>query len=270
MIQFRSLRSGSSGNLLLVESKLAGGVSRYLVDCGIPSQRELRRVLEVEAGLSRPLDGVLVTHAHSDHINYAALRVLHKLRIPIYLHRQTLAEVRRRYLNPYRLPARVDLTDIDMRAFETRPFVLDGLHVTPIRVPHAPGVTTHAFLLESSGRRLLIASDLNDPEAIAPHLIDCDLVYLESNYDPEMLRRFFNPSSLFHLSNPTAGLLLKMALRESSRPPQAIVLGHLSEERNAPDLALATVAQILGEDAGDPMPPLVAAPRYAAGEVVFT
>ncbi len=268
MLRFRTLRSGSSGNLLLLEGKRGGTSWRYLVDCGISSQRSLRRMLEEEVGLAARIDGALITHAHSDHINYPSLRVLARLGVPIYLHRRTLAEVRQRHLNPYRVPAGVDLSALDLRVFGDEPFRIDGLAVTPVAVPHAPGVTTHAFVLRANGAKLLIASDFNDPEAIAAHIHDCDLIYVESNHDLDLLRLHFNPASLFHLPNPTTGLLLKFALERSARRPHAIVLGHLSEERNTPALARETVATILAEGADVEPPPLFTAPRYAPGDAV--
>ncbi len=260
MIRFRSLRSGSSGNLLLLEYKAPathtspgrrnGTSTRLLIDCGIRSQRDTLRILESEVGLADPPAGVLVTHAHSDHINYASLRVLDRLRIPVYAHEQTVREIRHRYLHPSRVPASADFSGLELRGFGGRPeerFEIGPLSVLPIRVPHAPGVTTHAFAIEvaATRQRVLIASDFHDPEAVVPHIYDTDLVYLESNHDLDLLRRYWNPSSLYHLPNPAAGLLLSHTLERSRRPPEAIVLAHLSEERNRPELALETVRRAL-------------------------
>lgn len=283
MIRFRSLRSGSSGNLLLLEYEApaagprpggpARASTRLLIDCGIRSQRDTLRVLEAEVGLSAPPAGVLVTHAHSDHINYASLRVLDRLKIPVYAHEQTVREIRRRYLHPSRIPAAADFSGLQMRGFgqrmrgrpngdarKERPgasdagnqgerFEIGSLSILPIPVPHAPGVTTHAFAIEvpATGQRVLIASDFHDPEAVVPHIYDTDLVYLESNHDLDLLRRYWNPSSRYHLPNPAAGLLLNHALEMSRRPPAAIVLAHLSEDRNRPQLALETVQRALGD-----------------------
>ncbi len=271
MIHFRSIRSGSSANLLLLEDRDGGRPTRLLIDCGIRSQRDCARLLETEVGLTEPLDGILVTHAHSDHINYASLRVLDQVRVPIYAHTATVREIQGRYLRPEKVPASVDFSELKFREFDgPAPFALGAFQITPIRVPHAPGVTTHAFAIESehSKKRALIASDFNDPEAVVPHIYDCDLVYLESNHDLELLRRYWNPASRFHLPNPDAGLLLSHAIQASRRPPQAVVLAHLSEDRNRPELASETTWLALKEQGLDDAVALHVAPRYEASEEI--
>jgi len=268
MILFRTIRSGSSGNCLLLERRRRGRTSRLLIDCGFSSQRTSLAALEGEIGLDPPPAAVLVSHAHSDHINYAALRVLARLGIAAHVHRQARREIAMRHLRPERLPASVDADGFLLATFDEQPFELAGFEVTPIRVPHAPRVTTHGFLLRDGETKLLIASDLHDPEAVVPHIYDCDLIYLESNYDPELLRRYYNPASLFHLANPAAGLLLDHALRTSRRPPRAIMLGHLSADRNRPELALQTVGDVLAQGGSGASVPLSAAPRHRASETV--
>ncbi|MFH1145109.1 MAG: MBL fold metallo-hydrolase [Candidatus Eisenbacteria bacterium] len=267
MISFRSLRSGSSGNLLLLENRTSRRRTRVLIDCGLRSQRECCRILEEEVGLSEPLDGLVVTHAHGDHINYAALRVLSRLRVPIHAHHRTAREISARSLSPYRLPASVDPRDIHLLRFGDEPFEIGSFTFTPLPVPHAPGVTTHAFLISHAHWRILVASDFNNPEAVVPHIYDCDFIYVESNHDLELLRRHFNPASLFHLSNPAAGQLLHHALDHSRRMPRAIMLAHLSADRNHPEIALATVKEALGSHGAHV--PLITAPRYGASEPVI-
>jgi len=268
MLFFRSLRSGSSGNLLLLEHHTGGSVSRLLIDCGISSQRACRQILEEEIGLSHHFAGLLVTHAHSDHINYSSMRVIDRLRIPIYLHTQTLAEIRQRFLNPYKIPTSVDLSGLSLNTFDQDPFAIGGFKVTPIRVPHAPGVTTHAFVIHQGKNKVLIASDFNDPDAVCPHIYDCDMIYLEANYDQDLLLRFYNPASLFHMANPASGLLLEHAIINSKKAPRTIVLGHLSDERNRPELAIDTVNQALDQSGRLNGIKLHTAPRLAPGELL--
>jgi phosphoribosyl 1,2-cyclic phosphodiesterase len=269
MLTFRTLRSGSSGNMLLLESTSDRGASRLIVDCGIRSQRTCRQIFEFEIGATDGFDGLLVTHAHSDHINYPSLRVLEQVGIPIYMHSSTLDEVRRRYLNPAKLPASVSLSGLDLRTFGSEAFKVGDFSVSPIAVPHAPNVSTHAFLIRHGDQKLLLASDFNDPEAVIPHIYDCDLIYLEANYDKDLLRRYYNPASLFHMGNPATGLLLDHAISESSRKPKAIVLGHLSEERNRPDLAMGTINEVLRKSRRLDGVRICAAPRHEPGEPVI-
>jgi phosphoribosyl 1,2-cyclic phosphodiesterase len=269
MIRFTSIRSGSSGNLLLLESETARQTTRLLIDCGLASQRACRQLLEEEVGLTAPLDGLLVTHAHRDHVNYSSLRVMQELRIPVYVHQRAVREVVGRYLNPYRLPARIDPSVFDVRSFGDDPLQIGGLTVSAIAVPHAPGIATAAYLIRAGSAKLLIATDFHDPEAVVPQIYDCDFIYLESNYDQDLLRRYYNPASLFHMPNPAAGLLLQHAVTRSRRPPVAALLGHLSEDRNRPELALRTVRRALREGGVAGAVRLLAAPRYEASETII-
>jgi phosphoribosyl 1,2-cyclic phosphodiesterase len=268
MLTFRSFRSGSSGNLLFLEARRGRRRTRLLIDCGIRSQRGCRQALEEEVGLGDPLDGLLVTHAHGDHVNYSSLRVMADLGVPVYVHQRTSMEVATRYLNPYRLPAKVDPASFELRRFGGEPFALGLFNIDPLPVPHAPGVTTHAFRIRCGPHRLLVASDFNEPQAVAAHIAGSDFIYLESNHDLELLRLYFNPASLYHLSNPAAAELLLHALRAGRRPPRAIMLGHLSEDRNRPELALETVAASLAAHGGADACRLIAAPRYTPSEAV--
>ena len=267
MLRFRSLRSGSSGNLLLLEGSHGRHVSRVLIDCGLRSQQECERVLEEDIPLDDGVAGLVVTHAHCDHVNYSTLRVLGRRKVPVYAHRRTAREITERYWNPYRVPERVDPNSVTLHRFGDEPFEVGAFTFLPIPVPHAPGVTTHAYLIQHGRRRILFASDFNDPEAVIPHIYNCDFIYLESNHDLELLRLYFNPASLFHLSNPAAGLLLQHVIKESRRVPRAVMLAHLSEDRNRPHIALATVRKALGAEMAEQLP-LITAPRYKPSEPV--
>ena len=70
---------------------------------------------------------------------------------------------------------------------------------------------------------------------------------LTATCDPDLLRRYPNYRSRFHLPNERCGRLLQTAIDSSEKYPLGIMLGHLSEERNEPDLALDTVWEILDE-----------------------
>ncbi len=90
---------------------------------------------------------------------------------------------------------------------------------------------------------------------------------MESNHDPQLLRDYPNPRSHYHLSNEKCGRLLSCALARSKHPPCAVMLGHLSEIRNRPNLARQKVLEVLD---GTPNRDLVlhVAPRYEPSEEI--
>ena len=80
------LRSGSSGNLTLVEH--AGTV--LLVDAGLPSQRGLVAALSEADCAWDDVDALLVSHLHGDHVSGSAVACCARFEIPIHLHRKNL------------------------------------------------------------------------------------------------------------------------------------------------------------------------------------
>jgi len=264
---FKTLRSGSSGNALLLEWGQGARRARLLIDCGLRSQKAFHQLLEEEVGLDVPLVGVLITHAHSDHVNYSALRVIDRLGVPVFVHEKTREQVHKRHLHPSRIPSSADLTGIDFRCFGSNSFVIEDLTVTPIPLPHAPGVNTHGYRFDCGGYRLLVATDFCEAHALLPFLHDVDLIYVESNYDPELLRQYYNPASTYHMSNEGAAELIDLLLEENECPPGTIVLGHLSTERNTPALALRAMKRSLAYY--DHPIELHVAPRHGPSESFF-
>src|ERR687893_1404477 len=82
-MRFTVLGSGSTGNAVLI---CAGG-TRVLVDAGLSAKETVRRLAVVGEDVES-LDGVVITHEHSDHAG--GLRVLLKsLRCPVYISGET-------------------------------------------------------------------------------------------------------------------------------------------------------------------------------------
>ena len=249
----RPLRSGSSGNLALVEH--AG--TAVLLDAGLPSQRGLYAALS-EAGVSfDALDGLLVSHLHGDHLHPSAVACAARHGVPILLHERNLRTFRRRIL------PRTECT-APVRTYGPEEFSLGALRVRPFEVPHdAEGVTCGFVLRARQGDRevrVSVATDLGSGgNGLFEEFVDSDLILIESNYDPEMLSasrrrdRARVDSDVGHLSNEQAGRFLARVLVESRRRPRAIVLCHLSADHNRPERAVETVRGILS--------------RYGFGEV---
>jgi phosphoribosyl 1,2-cyclic phosphodiesterase len=257
-LTFQTLRSSSAGNCL----RITCGSSTVVIDCGFRAQYECEEVLESMG----PVAAVVVSHSHGDHIGQSGLRVLAKRGIPIWAHQQVLEQVWDR---------------VDIRTWRQQPtfepfadsaFELDCFGIQAIEVPHAPGIPNYAFVVHcgcgKACRKLVLCTDFFDFNDVIKEFADADFIYVESNHDLELLRRFPNHASRYHLSNPRTGMLLTQAIRRSRRPPQAVMLGHLSRERNREELALATVRGAFEREGLALDFPLTAAPLYRPSPVV--
>ncbi len=227
------LGSGSQGNATLVEAK----GTRVLIDAGL-SARTIRRRMKAALGTApERLDGVLLTHAHGDHVGHAerVARVFGEA--PIWLTEST-----RRALRFEGTPR--------TRVYGPRAsFRIGALEVHPIGVPHdAPQV---GLVLEGEGERAGLVTDLGTvPDALVDHLRGCRRVLIESNYDAHMLEVGPYPvrlreriaSDVGHLDNAETARLL----RRLSPTTDTIVLMHLSRKNNTPAQARAVAAAALG------------------------
>jgi phosphoribosyl 1,2-cyclic phosphodiesterase len=191
------------------------------------------------------LDAVVVTHEHSDHV--AGLAVLsRRCDVPIYCNRETLEAV---------LALAPDMDRARFRVFATgREFEVSGMRIFPYSLPH-DAMDPVGFRVENGGVSLAIATDLGKPtHLVSEHLRGCDAIVLEFNHDPEMLRQSRRPWNLKqrvmgahgHLSNRDAGILLGGA---ASGRLRHVVLAHLSEECNRPEIALETARKALNGQA---------------------
>ncbi len=246
-----SLQSGSNGNAIYVE---ADGV-RLLFDAGISGTQAEGR-LRVHQREIRQVDALIISHDHSDHIRCAGI-YQRKYHLPIHLTRRT-QEATYCSLGPIR----------DVRYFHSGGvlrFNDVAVHTIPTAHDAADGV---AFVVEHGGKRLGIFTDLGHPfRGLGDLLATLDAVFLESNYDPEMLETGSYPWPLKqrirgphgHLSNLEAADLL----RGCGRRLQWAALAHLSEENNDPRLALETHRQRVGREL-----PLLVASRYEVGEML--
>lgn len=229
------LQSGSSGNSIYVES---GGV-RLIFDAGISGIQAERR-LAMHGRDIRSVDALIISHDHTDHISHAG--VYHrKYGLPVHVTRRTYNTV----AGSGKL-GRIDEV-IHFSPGDTLEF--GPLRVETIRTAH-DAVDGSSFVIEVGMRRLGILTDLGHafnglPEVMA----SLDAVFIESNYDPLMLKRGDYPEFLKHrimsdkghLSNEESALLL----RDHGHNLQWACLAHLSESNNNPDLAIRCHMDVL-------------------------
>jgi phosphoribosyl 1,2-cyclic phosphodiesterase len=233
-LKLRVLGSGSTGNATLVE----GGGARVLVDAGL-GPRQLQERLQSAGVDPASVDLVLLSHEHGDHARGAAAFVS-RWGMPLAGTRGTWQAA--------------GLGAADLPGFERlepgATLRRGALAVEAVAVPHdAAGPV--AFVISSGGASLGHATDLGHLSAgLTRALRDCHAVLLESNFDPAMLRDGPYPWSLKerilgplgHLSNGDVGRYLERGLGESC---QQVILAHLSQKNNHPDLARFTAEEAL-------------------------
>lgn len=238
-MRFCVLASGSKGNATYVE----GGGVRLLIDAGISCRALEGRLaaLEVEPGT---LDGILVTHEHSDHID-GLYRFAAKHKLPVYANEGTAAMVERQgQLRQLPVP--------EFAVFESRvPFALGDLAVQPIRISHDTAEPVAFTLADAAGGKLGYFTDLGyATQEVATAMQGCTALVLESNHDEGMLRTSGRPYALItriagrvgHLSNDQACELMQCACPDAL---SCLVLAHLSHDCNAPDVARAQMSRTL-------------------------
>jgi len=257
-LHFQSLRSSSSGNCVMIWTHNCA----ILLDCGIRTQRDCRALLENH---SSRLSGVVVSHAHGDHICYASLRVLEKFGTPVYCHGSVKSHVERKHFKEW-------LTPPVLQTFDHQSFKVGEFEVQAIELPHEPRCPTFGFVVYAGSgearRKLVICTDFNDHSVVYDHVLEADFVFIEANHDLELLRQRFNYASLFHLSNPKTADLLCSAKKSQRFKPQHVMLGHLSNERNTEDLALGTIRERFAHDGQKLDFPLTCAPKYQPSAAV--
>lgn len=235
-MRFVPLGSGSQGNATLIEFDS----TRLLLDAGL-SARALRQRLEALGVDPGSIQGILISHEHTDHVR-GAERFSRLYGVPVFCSMETLEAMDR---SPVDFAAWAPL-----RAGETT--TLGGVEVDPFPVPH-DAADPVGFVLRGEGLRIGVATDLGHVTTLVrERLRGCHLLMLESNHDAGLLREGPYPwhvkqrvaGRMGHLSNAEAAALLCEVVDESCR---AVVLAHLSETNNRPELARRAAATALGE-----------------------
>jgi phosphoribosyl 1,2-cyclic phosphodiesterase len=257
-LYFKSLCSGSSANCLLIWTDH----TRVLIDCGLGSMKKTRHVLSKNLGDPPDVDAVVVSHMHTDHIGHYSLRVLENLGVKVRVHERCVYQLADKHFKDR------GFGSLQLKPFGGADFKVGDLSFTAFEVPHNPLFPTCGFVIRYKSRKMVVATDFNDWGNSLEHFVDSDFIFVESNHDMKLLARNFNPNSRFHLPNPEAGQLLCTARKHSKKPPQAVMLGHLSSIRNRPDIALKEVEAGFERNGVELDFPLLIAPRSEASEVV--
>lgn len=228
------IASGSSGNCIYI----GDDNTHILLDVGISAKA-------IEEGLNKldlcinDLDAIIITHEHSDHIK--GLGVLErKKEIPVYASMGTIEGIySAKTLGSFNLDVLKSLRDLS--AFKIEDFIF-----YPHPVSHDANEPL-CFSFENNKKRAAVVTDLgNYDDELIQELGELDFIYAESNHDVRMLQ--LGPysyelkkrilSDLGHLSNESSGRFISALLNDNVK---GIMLGHLSDKNNLPDLAYEAV-----------------------------
>ena len=227
------LASGSKGNAILVET----GRSRILIDAGLSATEIIRR-LEGIGVAGSDLDAILISHEHTDHTRSAGT-LARKLKIPLVLSYPTCRAIH------------TSLRRVEVMEFESGyPFAFKDIMIDPFPITH-DACDPVGFVIESTDGKIGVATDLGiATRLVKDKLKDARILVLESNHDEEMLLNGPYPWHLKqriksrhgHLSNVEAA----ETLDELFHPElEGILLAHLSEVNNHPDVALSVTGSFI-------------------------
>ncbi len=233
-MDFFSVASGSSGNCICLGSDQC----HVMIDAGISGKR-IEEGMNTYDYTTSDMDGVLITHEHSDHIQGLGV-VARKYGLPIYATKGTADAILQSS----------SVGKIDPSLFHVieagKTFFIGNLEIYPMSISH-DAADPVAYLVSDGRHRVGIVTDLGYYDAdIVSHMEGLDALLLEANHDIHMLQVGAYPYPLKqrilgergHLSNETSGQLLGQILHDGM---QHILLGHLSKENNYDELAYETV-----------------------------
>ena len=241
------LASGSSGNATLLETEH----TTLLIDAGLGRKEIERRFEALGRALPERVDAILITHEHTDHSN-AVAQLARLWRCPAYLTEQTHRKVVEMYTVDPKKPSRKAQLEGVERISEGQEFEIGDVTILPFHIPH-DAADPVAFSFRTNGTKVAIVTDLGClPLHVREHLRDVDFLMIESNHALEKLKMGTYPWHIKqrimnrhgHLSNE---MLAEFITDTDSFDAHAkyLVLAHLSEENNDPNLAELTAQQAL-------------------------
>jgi len=230
------MASGSTGNAVYVETDK----QKILIDCGLSGKKMEELFSKINREPSQ-LDGLLVTHEHSDHIKGLGV-FARRYKTPVYANEQTWKAMEglvgnipteQKFIFP--TGAVKAFGDIDIESFGVSHDAAEPMF----------------FLFHHEGKRLALATDLGYvSDHIKGTIKEADAYILEANHDIQMLlaghypwnvkRRILGDSG--HISNEDAGQALTEMLSDRTKQ---VYLAHLSKDNNMKELARMSVEQKL-------------------------
>jgi len=233
-LQIASLNSGSNANCYYIGNKNEA----VLIDAGLSCRETDKRMKRLGLDISS-VKAVFISHEHADHIS--GLRVLSKkFKLPVYITQNTLRNCN--------LEIEKGLT---FSFIHGKPVSIGDLSIIPFIKSHDAN-DPHSFIISNNNVHIGVITDIGYAcKHVIKHFKLCNAVFLESNYCEQMLENGPYPlhlkrrisSKKGHLSNDQA---LELFLKHKPESLQLLILSHLSQNNNHPDI----VNKLFGQHAG--------------------
>jgi phosphoribosyl 1,2-cyclic phosphodiesterase len=224
-----SLNSGSNGNCYYV----GNDNDAVLIDVGISCREAERRMKKLDLSIKK-VKAIFVSHEHGDHIKGVSV-LANKYKLPVYI---TEATSKR---------GPILIKHLSKRFKANEAIAIGELMVTPFSKQH-DAADPHSFIVSYNSTTVGIITDIGIACGnVIEYFKQCHAAFLETNYDEVMLE---NGSYPLHLKNRIRGgqghISNKQALELfiKHRPPfmTHLLLSHLSQENNSPQLAESVFA----------------------------
>ncbi len=236
------LASGSRGNSAIVASPR----TKILVDAGISCRETVKR-MRAAGDDPRTLSAILITHEHGDHV-YGLAVLARKFHVPVFMTGATHQAWTKSWRDDGGEVPQLARLEIFSAGHS---FQVGDVAITPFTIPH-DAADPVGLTFRAEGIKVGVVTDLGYlPPNVCHELRGCDVLVIESNHDLEMLRIGPYPWSVKQrVGSPTGHLsndkLAKFLCTEYDGNASYIVLAHLSEQNNHPELARGTAEKALG------------------------
>ena len=233
-LQIASLNSGSNANCYYIGNK----TEAVLIDAGLSCRETDKRMKRLGLDISS-VKAIFISHEHSDHIS--GLQVLSKkYKLPVYITQNTLRNSN--------LEIEKSLT---FSFIHSKPVSIGDLSIIPFIKSHDAN-DPHSFIVSNNKVHIGVITDIGYAcKHVIKHFKLCNAVFLESNYCEQMLENGSYPlhlkrrisSNKGHLSNDQA---LELFLKHRPESLQLLILSHLSQNNNHPDIVNKLFTQYAG------------------------
>ena len=252
-MRIQVLASGSKGNCTFIESNN----TRILIDAGINITRIKKGLEKINVDINT-IDGIIITHTHTDHIGGLS-SVVKKIGVPVFIREELLKEIKK-------IVPEENIVIVEDN------FLINDFDIELINASH--DVPAFGFIISDGKKKILYLTDTGYiNRKYYPKLKDLDAYIIESNHDEKMLMEGPYPyilkqrviSDKGHLSNRYTGKCLNKSIGDKTK---YIILAHLSENNNTPELALEQVKDELKDNEFFSKSKIVIAKQHEETEMV--